>query len=200
MGWSYRNKPAYVSAKEEITRELTCDNEHGRWTVLRIAMKGGVAYAATEYILKTKKGVLRMKTRRVFGTVVLTGYDRKDYYNFGTKIVDESMGPYECECPANILNLLTPTTNEHSKSWRETCWAKLAKAATMPKLAEGDVIKFKSPLPFGSYGKADELTIVDKKRRHYQASFGLCRLRRDTLKYRDYSIYRGGKLLAQIAA
>lgn len=199
MGWTYRHKPASVSAKDEIIEELSCDNDAARWVVLAISMKGGVAYAATELIRKFKNGKLNMKTRKVFATVVLTGYARNDYYNFGTKVIDESMGPCECECPVKILDLLTPTEREYELDWRAACRANAAKPKA-PTLVEGDVIKFKDPLSFGSNGNVNELILYDAKKRHYRASFGLCRLRRDTLKHRSYKVYRGKKLLMAVNA
>lgn len=91
--------------------------------LIDISQKGwSTAYAA-----------YRMKDGKVCGLVIHL-YRSRDYYNFGWKVVDEMMGPYECECPERILKLLSPpeefcegTTLEWSKRWRDQCWENIKK-------------------------------------------------------------------------
>lgn len=42
---------------------------------------------------------------------------REVYY----KDMDESMEPFYYNCPAEIINMLSPTDNEHAKTWRLKC-------------------------------------------------------------------------------
>jgi hypothetical protein len=198
MGWTFRHKGPNVTAKEEVIRELTCENEHGSWKVLACEIKGHAAYCASEIIKKDEQGKLLMDTRIVIGTVVAIEYARKDHYNFGTKVMDEDMGPYFYDCPARILNLLTPTKSEYAQKWREECRRQIAKKTSTPRLEYGDVLVFPFPLSFGKHGKESNFTCVDSKKLHFLAGFGLCRLRRDTLKRSNYEHHRNGTLLATI--
>lgn len=65
--------------------------------------------------------------RDVSGLVLLT--ERRDGLLF-TKPISEDMGPAEDGCPAKILNLLTATSNENARDWRDRCRSRLAKART----------------------------------------------------------------------
>jgi len=194
MGWTYRHKPEHVSVKEEILKELECVNEHGTWKVLAISVRSNVAYAATAY---TPTG----GETKVFGSVVLIGRHARDYYNFGTKVMDEGMGPCYCDCPAKILNMLSPTDCKYALDWRKACREAAAKKAARPKLAVGDRVKMARPLSFGGgCGTESEFVVVDPKKLHFRAGFGLCRIRRNTLLNSDYKVYRGRKLIAKVAA
>ena len=44
----------------------------------------------------------------------------------GYKDMEESMGPYECDCPALILDLLTPTDRDYALHWRARCSENIA--------------------------------------------------------------------------
>lgn len=56
-----------------------------------------------------------------FAAVALTHTNNRDYFNFGVKTMEESMGPCEDHCPASILSLLSPTDSEYANNWRERC-------------------------------------------------------------------------------
>ena len=111
MGWTVY-KATHYTKKGTVDRKAECDKY--RWgdeyELLKSAMVGATYYAAVRY--KT--------TGQVFAAVFLTTI-RKDFYNFGYKDMDETMGPGEAKCPANILALLTEPDNEFALSWRERC-------------------------------------------------------------------------------
>lgn len=114
MGWSYTTKPRGQSVFQFFSDHWNREDKDGKgsFKVLDCAVKGRTAYMACETIID---GV-----RQVFAAVCLISYS-KNVYNFGYKDMDESMGPYDCHCPASILEQLTPTTNQYAVEWREKC-------------------------------------------------------------------------------
>lgn len=158
MGWtSYHVEPTYKKGKPFIDRKAECDNLFcsdaisyktnevvGKYEVLKSAMVGKTYYAAV------KKTIFAAETEpesiKVFAAVVLTAIDNKDYYNFAYKDMDETMGPYEYNCPKGILDLLTPTDNEYANDWRKRCYENLKKKNNPDALSNlpiGSMIKYK---------------------------------------------------------
>ena len=102
------------------------------------SMVGSTYYAA----------VRSLKTGDVFALVCLTSTNKRDYYNFGYKAMDETSGPYKYSCPTKILKLLTPTNNETANEWRKACWEyheKKAAPNAFKNLPEGTVVKWTVP-------------------------------------------------------
>lgn len=112
MGWTSCHVAGKIDRKEEIRKYF--ESEDCPTKVLKMATKGSVVYAAVEY--HDQEG-----ERVVFATVFLTQINSNDYYNFSYKDLDESAGPFESDCPASILNLLTPTDNQYANEWRKNC-------------------------------------------------------------------------------
>lgn len=131
MGWSC-TWGSYSTATE---RKAYLDNQVYKWsndshTVLKSAMVGSVYYAA----------IRNNQTGEVWAAVCLTSNSKKDA-EFCYKDMDETAGPVESKCPAGILNLLTPTTNEYALKWRERCYAyHKNKSTTGVKI--GDKVEF----------------------------------------------------------
>jgi hypothetical protein len=97
-------------------------------------MVGAVYYAA----------IRNNQTGEVWAAVCLTSSSKKDV-QFCYKDMSEEMGPVESKCPAGILNLLTPTTDEYALKWRERCRDSLKnKSITGVKIGVkiGDKIEF----------------------------------------------------------
>ena len=122
MGWTYIKKVDDVIGY--LKNELNSENSEVKFRILEMKKIGKVVYIATEY---TKKQ--NMETR-IFGTVVLTENSDGE---FGYKIMDEEMGPCYYDCPAKILNLLTPPLNNNAKCWRELCWLQVQQKAQKAK-------------------------------------------------------------------
>lgn len=78
-------------------------------------MVGATYYAAV------KVTILSTGEAETFAAVALTHTNNRDYFNFGVKTMEESMGPCEDHCPASILSLLSPTDSEYANNWRERC-------------------------------------------------------------------------------
>jgi hypothetical protein len=108
MGWTYFHREKSQSVKDTLMKEFRSD----KWEWLDFAVvKFRTAYAA----------IRNKETGEVFALVCLLGYRKNDYYNFGYKDMDETMGPCESECPQRILKLLTPTDSEWANQWRKRC-------------------------------------------------------------------------------
>ena len=144
MGWtSYQAthyKKGKVDRKAECDALFNCSDERRECAVLKSAMVGSTYYAAVKCTADEYSSV---------GAVVcLTSTDRKDYFNFSYKDMDETMGPFKYDCPKGILDLLTPTDNECANNWREACREMLAKKNNpnaLNKLPVGTIIQVTMP-------------------------------------------------------
>lgn len=108
MGWTFERKEPGVTLKEWFKHfaEVEC-----RMEVLDVEVLGSVIYAA----------VRDAGSEQVVGSVILTEAASNPRYNFGYKLMDESMGPMYYECPERIIKLLTPTDSEWANKWRWHC-------------------------------------------------------------------------------
>jgi hypothetical protein len=147
MGWleypaTYHYDNGSVNRKKECDSHFEDGLNAGHFKILKSTMKGSVYYAA---IMPLKKPVyneqgehakdadsnymyvpIPAKDREVIGVVVLTG-TRKNGYWFAYKSMDETVGPCYYDCPATILDLLTPTTNPSALDWRRKCQERAGK-------------------------------------------------------------------------
>ncbi len=80
-------------------------------------VRNSVYYAAVERLISDNSD------HEVFALICLIHYDRHDHdgYIFGYKDMDESMQPYEYDCPESILKLLTQTESANALAWRAKC-------------------------------------------------------------------------------
>ena len=134
MGWtSYHAK--FYGNRGQINRKMEIEsNFSDGYSVVKSAMVGSVYYGAIRH------------GDDVFGLVVLTSVDNKDWYNFSYKMMDETEGPCESRCPKSILDLLTPTDSEFALAWRQRCRENIerggSKAERLRKLPIGAQIEF----------------------------------------------------------
>ena len=116
MGWTFTEKPKDV--KRWFEDSLTWETETNTNRCLRSSIRLNEAYAAVETIDK------ETGEKTVWAAIYLLQYTRAKDYNFGYKEMDETCGPYACNCPTAILDLLTPSFNEYNeyaKNWRQKC-------------------------------------------------------------------------------
>lgn len=73
------------------------------------------------------------------------------------------MGPYEDDCPGSILDLLSPTDNEHAKNWRQRCRTRLARRAR--KVEHGDRVRLGAPVTFVDGHTGSEFIVEKRGRR-----------------------------------
>ncbi len=99
--------------------------------VIDTVRHGTVIYAA----VRSRDG------KQVFGLVLLAERQGGTLY---TKPISEDMGPADDRCPARILDLLTPPSNDWAREWRERCRARLAK----PHPRKGQIVAFAKALTF----------------------------------------------------
>ncbi len=127
MGWLYmKSLKGHSGPRQYLDAQFTFERPDAISKVLRSALVGmRVYYAAVEQV--------RIATgeREVWAAICLVRYNPRDRegYIFGYKDMEESMGPYECDCPASILDLLTPTDANMR------CNGGLAAAKTPPPVA-----------------------------------------------------------------
>jgi len=155
VGWSFGAKPTDVAG--ELRSRLTWESASASNRCLDIALRMDAAYAAVETVHKATG------TREVWCAVILLRYrrDKNDPYPFGNKDLEESMGPRACECPARILDLLTPTNNEHALAWRAACRESIGRR--MP--AVGTRVRFERAIKFGDGSSETEFTVIQLPRR-----------------------------------
>lgn len=153
MGWTEYHATHYN--RNGVDRKAECDvyfmeglNE-GHYKVEKSTMVGSVYYAAVRKLVRhvgndeNGNGVyepMPEEEQSVFGAVFCTSVDSKSYYNFSYKDMDETMGPYYCDCPNSILDILSPTENEYALAWREKCRERNEKKKILNKLPIGTVI------------------------------------------------------------
>lgn len=160
MGWTSYHATHYK--KGTIDRKAECDAyfleglNAGYYRVVKSAVVGSVYYGAIEALKRYGKPgedgkrpieEIPENERRIFGVVLLTSTDSRNYFNFAYKDISEDMGPAEDRCPASVLNALSPTDNEQALAWRERCRANIEASKNphaLKNLPIGSVIRFKA--------------------------------------------------------
>jgi hypothetical protein len=171
MGWTSYHATHYK--KGNIDRKAECDAyweeglNRGHFEVVKSTIKGSVYYAAVKplkkCIGKNEKGEYQytdipLSEQKIFGVVFLTSTDSKDYYNFSYKDMDETVGPYYYDCPKSILDILSPTDNEHAIKWREKCYEQIKKNKdpdALNNLPEDTIIEVIMPWETKYYKEGD---------------------------------------------
>jgi len=186
MGWTYHQKPNNVT--EWFKESLTWENEKKKNTCIKTAIKFKEAYAAVETVDK------ETGERYVWAACFMLNYTREDYYNFGYKDMSEDMGPNISNCPASILDLLTPVEehpiSEESKKWANAWRERCRKNLAVPKIKFGDKIEFHQKL----YGVPDDCRVFEKvrygrRRNVFKSATGyLIRLSKSTLTGYGYKL------------
>lgn len=123
MGWLYmQSLSGFASPKAYLDDQFTYSSGGSTARMLRSEVVGGRVYYAAVEMLKPSE------PRQVFALVCLVDHNPRDPedYVFGYKDMSEDMGPIESDCPAAILDLLTPTTRQYALDWRARCRANAA--------------------------------------------------------------------------
>ncbi|MFZ5650718.1 MAG: DUF6927 domain-containing protein [Bacillota bacterium] len=183
MGWTFTQKYHGESVKAFFGRTFNYQRENGIYgKVLNCAVVNlSTAYIGYETNSCGKKEVI--------GVICLLCFKTRDpLYNFGYKDMEESMGPYQYDCPERILKLLTPTNDENALNWREKCRENIRKRKSQPRLTEGAVIEFAEPISFADGREEKMFQVVDPRRRIFKVRHQLYRISRRTLQYREWQI------------
>jgi hypothetical protein len=165
MGTTFQHR-----GRGQSDRQFFQDLMGTRYTILECATmhartEDGAFYAAVQTNEGPEQG-------QVWAFVALV-YWTFGYHNFGYKDMEETMGPNAAECPARILDLLTPLGEcskphphrEHdycgtcaAREWRADCRKVADARARAAKVQPGQVIKFAKPITFASGTELDTLT------------------------------------------
>lgn len=161
MGWLYMPRSSmggHASPKAYLDDQFTYQRPGEDGTtrgleVLASSCPGNrVYYAAVQIMTDGAPG-------EVFAVICLIRWNPRDKEGmvFGYKDMDETVGPYETDCPARILDLLTPTDRPYALAWRERCRANLALKARV--LRDGDRIRFDTAMTFTDGHEAQEFIV-----------------------------------------
>lgn len=172
MGWlTMTSLNGHSGPRQYLDAQFTFERPDAVSKVLRSALVGmRVYYAAVEQVR------IATGARQVWAAICLVRYNPRDpeSYIFGYKDMEESMGPYACDCPAPILDLLTPTDAQHALQWRARCHesaaARRARAA-QPRPRAGQVIVFDEPLSFADGRSFERLEVIANPRNHRTVLF-----------------------------
>jgi len=163
MGWLYTHKDPKESVLDFFQKRFNYTRENGSYgKIIACSVKNiRTAYMAYEIYRadENKKDVVAL--------VCLLDYVPNDYYNFGYKDMDETMGPYEDECPEKILKLLTPTDYEYANDWRNRCWENIRKNKARLNLKPGMKIRAPRPIYF-SVGTFTDFEVVSPKEKLFK--------------------------------
>jgi len=164
MGWLFMSAAGMLphkTPKEYLDDRCTYlpDPERGRdkgLEVLKSTVRSNTYYAAC-------RSYGAAHTEQVIAIICLIKWHpaAADRMIFGYKDMDERMGPYSWECPASILDLLTPIDHPHALEWRSKCRQNLA-LASRTKPGEGDTIILPEPINF-SDGIAEKAFSVERQ-------------------------------------
>ena len=141
MGWTDSYKPKGEGVTDFLIRcgALRWTGSTHEYKVLDSALvKLKTHYAAIE---RTNKAT---GEREVFASVTLIRMHKESPsgYNFLHKEMDETVEPYDAECPERILKLLTPTKYEGANNWRARCWARINAKKARPKITVGTRLEY----------------------------------------------------------
>ena len=176
MGWTSFHANFY-DKNGNVDRKAECDNYfNNKWYKLKKStIRGNIYYAAVTPLFRSNFNYnaegwepIPESEQKTVAFIIRTWADNsgKEYYNFGYKIIDESMGPCYYDCPDSILKLLSPTDSEFAKKWRENCEIKNHNIKTKQKLAKlpyGTKIEVLMPCDAGIFHKDDRIILTKIK-------------------------------------
>jgi hypothetical protein len=156
MGWLFMTRGGMVpfaTPKAYLDNQCTYppDPEKGRASGLRV-LKSSVRSTAYYAACQSYGADGPLET---FAIICLIRWNpgARSGEHFGYKDMTETMGPYNYDCPASILDLLGPPGNDYAARWREQCRQRLA-LTTRRKPAPGDTLVLPEALTFTD-GKAE---------------------------------------------
>lgn len=89
-----------------------------------------------------------LDTRAVSAVARQIMFNPEPGYNFGYRDSSEESGPVRRNCPARILDLLTPTSSKYAQEWRADCRERIEARRYASTLREGTPLRFCAPLAF----------------------------------------------------
>jgi len=182
MGWTYAHRDKGYTDRQWFEKE---HGERFKSSLVDCATKGGVFYAVMEvpaaecrYLVPDAKGMVR------YCSLDLIKWAPKDHHNFGWKSMGEFAGPYDAQCPAKLLDMLSPFKPEalvvpakkdtdpdwfkpsapagYAAAWREKCRDVLAQSAT---LRVGQTYLTPGEMRFTDGRSTDRVTLASRQGR-----------------------------------
>lgn len=137
-------------------------------------------------------------SKNVWALVVIAEtYRNLNGTELSIKYVSEESGPVDCECPLNILSLLSPTHDKWALEWRQKCRVKAEHQSVKDKVKkainEGMEFRVREPLTFKSGRQASVFQVVDARKLIFKAKDidMLVKLRRVTFDNLDNIVVPG---------
>lgn len=124
----------HLSPIEFVKKHVLYDREF--CSIIDISARGNVVYAA----------VMFHRHNDIVLAVVVALTRDVDGWNY--RDMCEAEGPHYYDCPAKILNKLSPTKEEYAIQWRAKCREVAARKANKRKLKPGSVITLETPVTF----------------------------------------------------
>lgn len=115
MGWEFTREYLDKSRKQIVKEHVEWEYCGKTCKVIYAVEKGSTVYMAVE-CHDSETGYTN-----VVGMVALTTIRSKEDFNFGIKLMDETMLPNYYQAPRRLLDMLTPTDDEWALEWRKRC-------------------------------------------------------------------------------
>ncbi|WP_230771748.1 DUF6927 domain-containing protein [Sphingomonas sp. Leaf4] len=149
MGWLFMSVGAmkgHDSPKAYLDDQFTYQRDTPEGSTGLRVLASAVVGVRTYYA--AVQATVNGEGREIFAVVCLVRWNPRNAQgeHFGYKDLDETMGPFEDECPERIMKLLSPTDNESALQWRRRCLANLRLRAR--PMTEGMRIRFATPISF----------------------------------------------------
>ena len=129
MGWTVIDHRPVGESHEDFFARQVLGEGHEILASAHIGGIGGTFYAA----------VREKRSGEVWALIVLT--TGRAGSSFGWKELDEAQGAAAHECPAEVLDLLSPTSDERALAWRAGCRRRLRNLAAV---RAGSRVRFES--------------------------------------------------------
>jgi len=161
------------------------ENDGHSWKTVAKSKVGNVFYMVTDETNK-ETGVVE---RRLY--LIKFSIERGEIC---WKTIGEEAGPVDAECPAKLLKLMGPPSNDYAREWREKCEANAAYKNEKTKLnrlvQDGDVLVLKRPINLVDGGTFTQIEVIDWKRKLFKVGHVRGRLSAIQLNRYGWSIRR----------
>lgn len=157
MGWDKLTK--HFNSRSEIKQYF--DDYFQIGNPQNSAIVGNVYYAATNKSWD-KSGLLSVKNKVFCWVVLFTYSETEPSFNFGYKVMDSSMHPYNYDVPERIFKLLSEPVTASEKEWFAGVKKYQENKAKAKNVKPGTVVKFKEPLKFKHNKVFDTFVYVEK--------------------------------------
>lgn len=116
MGWEFWQANLNKSRRQLVAEHVEWDSGTKSCRVVFAREKGREVYLAVRlYDRATER-------EDIIGVVAITQIRAKESFNFGVKLMDETMHPVYYHAPRKLLDMLSPTSDPNALEWRRKCY------------------------------------------------------------------------------